>query len=740
MRASGWWRIALGASAVLTASGVLLPSAPAHAATAGPGDPICVGGTPGALDHYRAAIGADASTPADVLFLGDSLTEGYYASSDATRWIELTRDALRTAHPTSAPGGVGFVPAFHSSPGLANRWTYGSTRRGVPAPTFTSPTEGLALRAANLTADGQYAELTFTGDRIWVAYTQGPTRGSLAISIDGGRAVTVNANAATPRSGRMWVSGPLTAGAHSVRVTPVVVKRQPTNVLLDGAMVFAGDGGATPDTGRGVRMWDHGRGGATASWFTSMPAGAHDAVDWIRPDLILIGLGANDVKAMTAEQYRAALTTIVDRYRSGYDGAPPTDASIALWVEPNRSDVAPATWRPFVDAMYAVARDRGLAVLDLDRRLGPVTAGPLWADVIHPTDAGERAIADAIVQGLDSGPPCQPISGRVADASNTGLSGICVYAARTGVDAVMAAALTGQDGSFTLPDLTPGTYELAFDDCSGLGRGTVWYRDASDRAGATSVSAGTTGLDVVMTPTSTSTNTSTSTSTPPSTTSSTAPSSTSSTSPASADTTLTGRVVDDAGRPVAGECVYVFDAGAPSTDRLVRSDADGRWSYTGLAAGAAYDLGFYDCVGRGFLPEWFRDRGARTALTTVTPGQGEVEAVLSLPAPASSLDQTALAGRVTDPASTPIEGVCVYAFDEGVSSTTRMVRTNGDGSWSFAGLTPGARYQLGFYDCSGQGFTAEWYADAPTQAQSTPVPAGTAGVAAVMERPAPPPP
>jgi hypothetical protein len=69
-----------------------------------------------------------------------------------------------------------------------------------------------------------------------------------------------------------------------------------------------------------------------------------------------------------------------------------------------------------------------------------------------------------------------------------------------------------------------------------------------------------------------------------------------------------------------------------------------------------------------------------------------------------------------------------------------MVRTNGDGSWSFAGLTPGARYQLGFYDCSGQGFTAEWYADAPTQAQSTPVPAGTAGVAAVMERPAPPPP
>ena len=74
-------------------------------------------------------------------------------------------------------------------------------------------------------------------------------------------------------------------------------------------------------------------------------------------------------------------------------------------------------------------------------------------------------------------------------------------------------------------------------------------------------------------------------------------------------------------------------------------------------------------------------------------------------------------------------------FDEGASDTTRMVRTAGDGSWALTGLTAGARYQLGFYDCSGQGFSAEWYGDAPTLSESTPVSAGTAGVAAVMSRP-----
>jgi hypothetical protein len=291
-----------------------------------------------ALKVFRGAVANKDLRPVDVLFLGDSIHEGYYASEDRKRYIYLINKRLQTVYnPQHVPGGEGFIPAYHNGNGtgasppplggfiLPQRWTW--TGPNLPPSTyFTDSGYGLSRRAANYSAQTQSASIAnLLCDRFWLYYTSLTTTGWMGIAVDAKRdtvatqgvlsgtatgtftttttsgwpggtftltvddedmtvtanggtititarganattAVThavgntvlwapagvtrLNTTGAATKSGRRWDSGALTRGMHSITVVPInrAGGGGTWNIIVDGVMVFDGDGNASPAT------------------------------------------------------------------------------------------------------------------------------------------------------------------------------------------------------------------------------------------------------------------------------------------------------------------------------------------------------------------------------------------------------------------------------------------------------------------------------------------------------------
>lgn len=351
-----------------------------------------------ALRQWRAALADRANHPADVVVVGDSITEGYFVA-DSDRWIDRLRDDLRVAHPTNAAGGEGFIPAWHlgrpldhQAPAWTQRWTFTNVPQDWADPGF-----GLGRRAVELTDARQSASITVTADRLWVAYTEGPDEGVMRITVDNKLPAIVDTQSATTRSDRMWDSGELAVGAHTVTVAVVPGSK----AVLDGIMPFVGDGGAGADQGRGVRLWDGGHATYTTSEFADGTPFWAQGFDTISPDLVIIELGTNDQYfGHTPDLVRTNVTRIVDVIRQEAKAANRPQPSIAVMPVWARGDRSVASWQPYRSALIAVADDRGLAVIDAFARLNqaPAKPGPdsLFIDVVHPNVAGHRWLGDTV--------------------------------------------------------------------------------------------------------------------------------------------------------------------------------------------------------------------------------------------------------------------------------------------------------------------------------------------------------
>jgi hypothetical protein len=152
-----------------------------------------------ALKVYRGAIANRDNRPVDLLFLGDSIHEGYWASEDKKRYIYLIIKRLQALYnATHIPGGEGFIPAYHGGGGggtpgvpplggfmIPQRWTW--TGPNVPPGTgFTEIGYGFGRRSANLATQTNTATITnLLCDRFWLYYTALTTTGWIGIAIDG---------------------------------------------------------------------------------------------------------------------------------------------------------------------------------------------------------------------------------------------------------------------------------------------------------------------------------------------------------------------------------------------------------------------------------------------------------------------------------------------------------------------------------------------------------------------------
>lgn len=297
----------------------------------------------GVFKHWYAALAARLNRQANVVFFGDSVTVGGFATSANNTFPRLYGSAVQRMY---HPGGVGWVPAG----AYLGEW---SSAGGT---TLVTATYGLGQYCYLQTGTAQTATITVMMDRIDVLFTGGTTTGTAEILIDGQSAGTINTNSGAFKVFK-WTSAPLARGIHAVMVRPNAAGQ---TILTSGAHIHDGD------YGTGVHVWPVGHSGFQ---LTDWPDGIDHWLYWapeiMRPDLVFVEFGFNDlgIGAVTGAQFRINLITLVNRIRANCT-PDPSIVLLAIW---SRADgtYTEADWLPFRQAFREAAIETDVAYFDL---------------------------------------------------------------------------------------------------------------------------------------------------------------------------------------------------------------------------------------------------------------------------------------------------------------------------------------------------------------------------------------
>lgn len=336
----------------------------------------------GDLTRWRAALSAGS---ADILTVGDSITEGTGASARENRWSSLLRDIYRSE--LGIAGGRGYVPVRYKA-GPGGGW---DTTLTLWASDF-----GLGHRVVRLDSAGDTATLTFTGTAVDIMFTGSATTGEFTYHIDACGPFTVDTARTTLQSDFVRV---LCAGGGSHTLT---VEHASGNVYLEGGMVYDGD-----ETD-GVRLWDGGRSGATTDQFSTATTPLWETIlPHVTPDLLIMCIGTNDW-GTSGNSPTVAADNIVDTVNLIRTYAP-VSPSVLIVAEYERDPTTAtqlAPWSQYVSAILAAAGTlTDCTVLNLHRTFGTIRTAAqnhlgLLSDLIHPSDVGHVLMANLVRQAL----------------------------------------------------------------------------------------------------------------------------------------------------------------------------------------------------------------------------------------------------------------------------------------------------------------------------------------------------
>lgn len=305
------------------------------------------------LDAWFAALAtATKASPIDVVVIGDSL------------------HALGTVNLPSVPGL--FEQALNQQLGVADTSIVpiGVYAQADYSPTATS-TQGTVTATSlggfgSALSNGQILTHTATCVGFSVAYRTDPSYGTITIRDGAGGTVLATINCATTtKSGRVWHSGALSAGSHTLHIT------SSGNTVVE--IIH-------PNYGHKVRVWNCAHSGYRSNQYTSNSYLALDLIDTLETagslKLVIIATGANDDGGSGYATDVPALIAAVDSH---------TTANLVLWF-PYISGALPL-------AEYTAARtaayNTGLPIIDSS----VVAANALGLDGTHPDTWQKRMLA-----------------------------------------------------------------------------------------------------------------------------------------------------------------------------------------------------------------------------------------------------------------------------------------------------------------------------------------------------------
>lgn len=342
---------------------------------------------------------------ANVVCIGDSITEGQGATLVDNRWIARLHGQLRAAFPTAdlSGGGRGFLGSEDSG---ESSFVWPAVLANSPA---TGTTGGPKSAFTQLNATGQTITYSLTGDSADIMWMQVPFGGTFSWRVDGGAATNISTNGGAVVDGMLTHISLGAAGAHTLTLAWVS-----GNSNVDGVVEYNGD------YAKGIQVHDAGHyGWQTSHWVTALASpteAAAAAIAALSPKLIVISLGVNDqFSGVNPATYQANIQTMITRLRAATTVPYP---SVVLCMYPPRQGQSGYTfpWAQYVAAAWnvAAADTAGVGgtslVTVMDFTLGPRMLGAdadvygQWqaGDLVHPSNLGHAMIADTIATFISS--------------------------------------------------------------------------------------------------------------------------------------------------------------------------------------------------------------------------------------------------------------------------------------------------------------------------------------------------
>ena len=338
------------------------------------------------LGAFHAALADRAQGRCSVAVIGDSITEGSYATAWANSWPQVLRGLLQSRYPVAGvTGGRGYLPA--------------SADLTTPTPPVTlagAPSEGYNYGASGrylvLDTAAKTATVVVSGTSVDLVYLQGGG-GTAYYTIDGGAQVPFNTAGATLDGAVKNVA--LTAGSHSV----VVGWSSGNPVYFEGFREYNGD------EAKGVAVEQLGH----VSWSVPNWQGltSFQALAQLAPSLVVITLGTNDANTAggneTAATFGTNLSALIAAIRAAFPTPPPILLHMLYDATAGYTPVGP--WSGYVAAAKKIAAaDSAIAFLDETLRMPATGAASTWglyySDKIHPIDKGHAMLAETIAAAL----------------------------------------------------------------------------------------------------------------------------------------------------------------------------------------------------------------------------------------------------------------------------------------------------------------------------------------------------
>ena len=353
---------------------------------------------PDALSPWRSALANAGTAPAQVLVIGDSISEGTGATVLANRWQTILQGHLRRRYGHLQGATWPHIPARYNVTGTSGQPV---TETGTNQFGYAW---GLGWRTVRMEDDTGSLTFTFTGTSARVMFVQLGTTGVASVQVDGGTPVLVNTNGAT-NNARTWDTGPLTRGTHTITIRRDPSSAAGQHVYVQGALTWDGD------EDKGIRVVDAAKHGISSSQFTT--AAANQVSDAVKAagtfGLAIIAVGTNDYSsAVTPAAYRENIERLIAALRAptraGFTG------SIILLNVYRAGGRDEAQWQQYGNTLAELAAtDPLITYVDLRTSMPDVPTPhsdpsglSLYADALHPSDQGHKWIAGALFDVLTS--------------------------------------------------------------------------------------------------------------------------------------------------------------------------------------------------------------------------------------------------------------------------------------------------------------------------------------------------
>jgi hypothetical protein len=322
-----------------------------------------------------------------IAWIGTSIVSGWGTSSPGT-----TDPVVQARNLFDGRANSGVVKVVNGNPGDPddNRLTYsalewnhaGSARSGVAGGDLQ-----MFLRNPNTTS-GQ--TLTFTSDvpGTVVEIATLDNSGACSVSIDGAAKHSVQARGSG--AVRLLTVTGLAPTTHEVEVTSSGT----------GRAVYVAGFSVRDDVGLEMENWGY-YGSVASDWEPGgAPCTGHNEVDALRPDAVLIQLGANEaIHGLGANALKKALGHVVEAHKAAR-------RTVVVIVDPPiESDMVTDWATRFRSAIYDVADVHAVPLVDLTEAWGHRAAAAAlgyYTDEFHPTDAGAASIAAVVHAALTS--------------------------------------------------------------------------------------------------------------------------------------------------------------------------------------------------------------------------------------------------------------------------------------------------------------------------------------------------